>query len=226
MKRVFTFFIIFLPVFTSCKKDNIDLFGDNRYIYFNTVGGSHELRYSFLYSEGKDVVDVQLPVSYSGKLSDVALGYSVEVDKEKTTAEAGTEYELPAAPEIKGAEYSGKLNLVLKRSPRLASSEQTITLKLVTNANFMAALRDSLVMTVFVTDMISMPDWWDQEVIDAYLGKYSDLKLRLFVENVYAGDYGLLAEDEKLHYARKFKYWLAENPTYEDGELITVPVIG
>lgn len=210
----------------SCRQDDIDVFGDSRYVYFNTVDGTHDIHYSFLYSNGRDEVQVELPLSYSGRLYDVDAVYAVAVDTEETTAVEGVEFELPERPSFKAASFKSSLAVTLKNSERLATTEQKIRLKLVSNDMFLAAVRDSLTMDIYVTDKISMPSWWTQEVIDAYLGKYSDRKLELFVENIFSGDYGALSSDEKLYYARKFKYWLNENPQYEDGERITVPVIG
>lgn len=210
----------------GCKKDGIDLFGEQRYIYFNTVEGSHELHYNFLYSLGEDEVTVEIPVSYSGRLYGEDRYYEVAVDKETTTAEEGTEYELPAEPVFGGNLYSDVLTVTLKNSSRLADSEQRLSLRLVTNSSFVAAVRDSLVMDIYLTDKISRPAWWTDEVTEAYLGTYSDTKLELFINHAYSGDFGELTEDEKLHYARVFKYWLEENPSVDEYGQITVPVIG
>lgn len=210
---------------SGCRKDEIDLFGEERYIYFNSIEGSHEYHYNFIYSSGKDEVTLDLPIGYSGRLYTEDKPYSVSVDEENTTA--GTdEYAIPENPVFKGNMYSDVLTLTLKNSARLETSEQKISLKLVTNGSFIAAVRDSLVMDIYITDMISQPAWWTDEVTEAYLGRYSDTKLQLFIDNVYAGDYGELSEDEKLYYARKFKYWLEENPQTDEYGQITVPVIG
>ena len=218
--------LLLIGAAVSCTTDDIDLFGEERYIYFNSVDGAHEIRYSFLYSEGKDIVEVALPLSYSGRLYEDERSYRVEVIQDSTTAVLDQEYLALDNMLFKPSSYKDKLVLKLKNSPRLKTSEQRLSLKLVTNDNFIAAMRDSLVMDIYMTNMTTRPAWWNEEVVDAYLGKYSDKKFELFIQNAYSGDFGALSESEKLYYARKFKVWLEKNPQYENNELITVPVIG
>lgn len=228
MRNTIKIFLVlaFLAAAVGCRKDEIDLFGEQRYIYFNTIEGEHELHYSFLYSHGEDEVTVSIPMGYSGRLYGEDAEYAIAVDAENTTAVAGDEYELPSEFVFKGNSYTDTLKIILRNSSRLSTEEQRLSIRLVTNDSFVAAIRDSLVMDIYMANIISKPAWWTDAVTEAYLGTYSDTKLQLFIDNIYSGDYGELAEDEKLYYARLFKYWLDANPSYDEYGRITVPVIG
>jgi len=74
--------------------------------------------------------------------------------------------------------------------------------------------------------MISQPEWWDETVINSYLGPYSDKKFRLFLSEIYSGDYGALSADEKRAYALQFKEYVEQNDIREDNnEPMVVPVV-
>ena len=97
------------------------------------------------------------------------------------------------------------------------------------NDNFHATQTGFLEAELRVTAQISQPSWWNQNVIDFYLGGYSDKKFRLFSQNIFVGDYGELDDSEKQYYALKFKYWLEDQTPPvedEDGTLMKVAIQG
>ena len=231
MKKILLF-ILAACLFAGCKTDEIDLFGEERYICFETIDNEYSISYTL---GGMDEGYVDIPVTYCGRFYEDDREYALEVIKKEGTeekpvinAEEGIEFELPEKMVFRASEnkYHDVLRLKIKSSPRMDEEVLNICLRLVSNDNFLAQLRNSLEMNVLVTNIITKPSWWNEEVVDAYLGEYSDVKYKLFMENIYDGDYGKLTAGEKHQYAVLFKNYLQENPHYDNGKLITVPVIG
>ena len=234
MKRII-FLIMTLAIVSSCQIDDIDLFGAERFIYFPTIGHEHAINYTL---GGLDEGVIEIPLRYSGRFYEEDRDYLVEVlevegteDSPVINAEENVEFFLPDKFTFRAASdekdrFRDILPVTVKRSSRMDEAKLNITLKLVSNDNFSASVRDSMVMKIWVTNMIIKPQWWNEEVSEAYLGDYSDVKYKLFIDHVFDGDYGALSAGEQHLYALRFKHWLEENPHYEDGQLITVPVVG
>lgn len=227
MKKL-VYAIILLVCAVSCKIDEIDRFGQERYIHFEGADGKFEYGFSFLYAEGKEEHELLIPVKYAGRKYDEDKSFAVEVVAEQTTAKECEEFVLPESIVFKGGTYDDSLRLVLKKTPRMNKEKLAIRLKLVTNDNFVAAMKNALVVDINVTNVIDRPTWWYGDVENFYLGEYSDKKFELFVKNIYAGDYGALDENSKRKYALDFKDWLNANPdqAWDGDKRITVPVIG
>ena len=224
-----------LGLFAGCQIDDLEFFGEQRFIYFPTMDKGHSMNYTL---GGLDEGIVKIPLRYSGRFYEEDRDYLIEVLEEKGTEEApiinateGVEFKLPEKLVFKTTDvvermYQDTLELKVMKSDRMDEAVLNITLKLATNDNFQAAIRDSLIMNIKVTNMITRPAWWTSEVEEAYLGEYSDIKYKLFMDNIYDGDYGALEAGEQHGYAVQFKNWLEANPHYENGQRITVPVIG
>ncbi len=75
---------------------------------------------------------------------------------------------------------------------------------MVENDNFLATMRNSLNMKIIFSDMISKPYWWNEDVVDYYLGEYSDKKIGYFISVTGVNDFGNLSSSEKRAYALKF----------------------
>ena len=82
------------------------------------------------------------------------------------------------------------------------------------------------------SDIIAPPEWWSQEIVDSYLGVYTEKKFRLFMKVTGVGDLSDLSSDDIWYLSRSFKYYLLEmeeagTPVVdEDGNNMSVPVIG
>lgn len=71
---------------------------------------------------------------------------------------------------------------------------------------------------------MAKPDWWNNRVVNYYLGTYSDTKFRKLVE-VVQPDLSNPSEDWIRSWALEFKSWLDANPIPdENGDPMTVPV--
>ncbi len=235
MKKKILLFIMALGLFSGCKIDELEFFGEERFIYFPTINREHTINYTL---GGLEEDVVKIPLRYSGRYYTENREYKIQIVQEEGTpenpivnAEEGVEFSLPEKLIFRTAQkeqqrYADNLDLKVMKSDRMNTEVLNITLRLVSNENFTAAVRDSMTMNIKVTNMIAKPYWWTSEIAEAYLGEYSNIKYKLFLDNVYDGDYGQLEAGEQYYYALQFKKWLEENPHYENGKLITVPVIG
>lgn len=221
MKKTVSILILAALCFSSCSEKMIPEFGYDRYIYLD--GESQTFNFSFV-SIPDDTYRLAIPLTFAGRPLTEDLTYAVKVDP-SSTMEAGTEYEFPELIFRKGY-LKDTLFLTLHRSTRMSESTFNLKFDLVSNENFQATQTGKLTAEVSVSAILSKPLWWDTLVEDNYLGEYSDKKYELFVQHGYAGDFGALEADMKYYYAMKFKQYLESNPQYDDGELITVPVVG
>ena len=79
---------------------------------------------------------------------------------------------------------------------------------------------DYLTAIIYVSDILTQPDWWDQEFETAFLGPYSDIKYRTFIESTGVSDLSGMDVTEISAYVRMFIYYLREmdlagTPVYE-----------
>ncbi len=221
MKRTILLFLLAALSFSSCNEKMIPEFGYDRYIYMD--GDEQTFSFSFI-STTEDTYRLAIPLTFAGRPLTEDLTYAVSVDPSSTLI-AGTEYEFPDLIFRKGY-LKDTLYLTLHRTERMSENTFTLKFDLASNENFQATQTGKLTAEVSVSDILSQPLWWNQLVIDNYLGEYSDKKYELFVQHGYAGDFGALEADMKYYYAMKFKMYLESNPQYDNGELITVPVVG
>lgn len=224
MKKYF-YIILFAIAMVSCKPSEITKFGEERFIYFHSDKGL-EYNYSFLYSEGRKEVEIKLPLKYAGKLYDSEKEYKLTAT-DKSTAKEGVDFRLPESTLFKSSVYEDTVSVTLIHTPAIDTKILELELELVANENFESKMKDAQKYKITFTNLITQPSWWDQDVIDFYLGVYSDKKFELFVKNVlHDKDYGAMDPTAKRAYAIAFKGWLAAHPdqAVDNGTLITVPV--
>ena len=147
-------------------------------------------------------------------------------DNKDTALEEGEEYEFPELIFHQKNGFEETIYITVHKTARMETGTYNLKFSLVSNENFFATRTGSLEAELRVTAQISQPSWWSQTVSDIYLGPYGDEKFKLFAQNIFNGDFGTLDDDEKRYYALKFKYWLEENPHYDDHVLITVTIQG
>lgn len=214
----------------ACQKDKIPFYEDVHHVYMKRIDGKYRIDYSFVYSSGAEYAILNLPVTYTGRLLEENALYKVETLADSTTALTG-EYEFSSEQEFRAGRYVDTLKVRINNVERLKNVNARLVLRVVTNDQFIASVRDSSQMEIYFTNKIARPDWWNENVVSFYLGTYSDKKLTEFIK-IYSGNYGDLSEDDKLYYAREFKYELErraaiDDPLFEaNGERMTVPVVG
>lgn len=208
----------------GCNKSEILAPTDERHIYMSyPESGNSVFNFSFI-STTKETVKIAIPIKFAGHQLTENLAYGLKIDA-ASTLEQGTEYELPELIFHKES-FLDTIFVTIHKTARMDKAIYNLKLRLESNENFLATQTGAQEAELRVTSQIAQPSWWNQEVVDYYLGKYGDEKFRLFTREIFVGDYGELDDSEKQYYALKFKYWLQENPSYENGLLITVSIQG
>lgn len=217
-------------VTTACNKSEILSPGDQRYIYISYPENDNQVfNFSFV-STTKETVKIAVPIKFAGRPLTQDLAYAVKVypGSEETTLKATEEYELPELVFHKES-FRDTIFVTIHKTARMESGSFNLKFSLESNENFLATQTGFLEAEFRVTAQIAWPSWWNQSVVDFYLGAYSDKKFELFSQNIFTGDYGELSESEKRLYALQFKYWLEkQDPKIceEDGTQMKVAIQG
>lgn len=216
---------------TGCSKSEILAPTDQRYIYMSYPETDNSVfNFSFI-STTKETVQIAIPIKFAGRSLTEDLAFAIKVhpgDTEKTTLKEGEEYELPELVFHKG-DFLDTIFVTVRKTARMENSVYNLKFNLESNENFLATQTGALEAELRVTAQIAQPSWWNQEVTDIYLGKYSNKKFKLFTQEIFIGDYGELDESGKRYYALKFKYWLEEQTPQvydEDDTLMKVAIQG
>lgn len=216
-----------LSLATSCKKDEIDSYSGESYIYFVNKG-SEEIEYSFSFHPGKERDTVPLVIALIGQISDMDRKVGIYVDTDSTTA-AASDFLLPSTFVLRGGHHRDTIPLVLVKSAKLRESKYRISLKIRDEQELLTGPLTNQFLTIVFSDMISKPAWWDAAMTSNFLGVYSDAKYRFFIEATGIADLTGMSESEKRAYALIFRDFLRkgrdEGKTFvdENGDPVTVP---
>lgn len=216
----------------SCQTEEPEMFTRERYIKFKfeNIPGKvyYEIDYTFAF-EGDNVIDkiIKVPVEFRGYNLTKALHFAVAVDKEKTTLPE--DCYLLESEQLFQADSGcvDTMRVQLLRKPVLKEGSKILRLQLVSNEDFKTYMPDSLFVEITVGDVFMTPEWWNFNVEQSYLGKYSKTKYEEFVKETGIRDFGILDPSEKRYYAILFKRALEKNPRQdEDGSMMSVTITG
>lgn len=206
--------------FTGCRKDAIDEYGEQSFIYMVNTGTDTSavkpIEYSFAFHPGEEKDTIPVLVKLIGKLTDRDRAISLVVDASATTAVA-TDYQLPASIRLRGNHAVDTIDLILHKSDRLKTGKFKIRLTLQANDLFQLGPPGNRYADITFSDMIARPGWWTSVVETNFLAKYSDAKYRLFIEATGIADMTGLSESEQRAYSIIFRDFLARGR--ENGEV-------
>lgn len=161
----------------GCSTDDLAKFDADHYLYFDTDA----LSYTFAYNEESvRSVAFDIPVSMAGRFLDDERSFTVVVVDTATTANAGVDFVLPAAPTVEAGKMGTSLRVELNRTAVLAEKDLVITLCIVPDGNFRPG--HIPVVTLTVSDRVIQPDWWENAPHGTNLGAYTPTKLLLWFE--------------------------------------------
>ncbi|MGN6418541.1 MAG: DUF4843 domain-containing protein [Pseudobacter sp.] len=218
--------------FVSCKKEEIPLYGNNRYVQF-TSDIRDSIAFSFFYHPGKDEETIGIPVKLVGDLGSQDAGYRVEVLASESTASTSN-YSLPAEQVFRKGVAKDTAWVTLKKTPDLDTKDVRLVLRITGSQELAPGQTDCTFKVIRITATVSKPLWWDANMNQYYMGRYSEKKFRTFMNVTGVGDLTPLNNSERLILMLQFKYYLIEQkangtPVYmEDGAdmLSTVPLLG
>ena len=232
MKSVQLLFItIILLIFTSCKKEKIPVYSSPDFIQFQTNIKDTITVSFFFYAKAKEV-EVALPMKFIGFLPTKDLKYSIEVDKASTAPPSF--YQVPNTFTYGMGKAADTARIIIKKDPAMATKSFLLILNIVESGDLFPGQISHIRKVISINDMVSKPGWWNDEMTRSYLGVYTELKYRKFMDVTGVGDLSLYDKSQQRVYMLQFKYYLMDmkakgTPVLEaDGTdmLSTIPLIG
>lgn len=239
-----------LPM-VSCSEEGILVNGnDTAYVIFDKDFTKDTTTVSFkMYNEGEDAV-IAIPVSSFGQVQTEDLHFHVIADTARTTLPANY-YVLPEDCVIKPGVEDNVISVRLKKSPEMSAKTFYLALQVVEEGIIKQGTREYARAIISVTDRLFKPDWWSVNDVGNeenpgnsvewyYLGEYSELKYKLFLEELKKDDVVFDGKNKQVlrKYAIKLKNTVKNinaereaqglGPLKDDqtGMLIEVPVAG
>lgn len=227
MKYIFTLLAAAM-LFASCTKDEIDTYNKlttGRYLSF----ASTESTVAFSRYPGQQSVEYPVIVNATG-YSENEMEYKISVVADSTTAQAA-DYAIPASFVMPAKCVADTFYVTLNYSEKLDAEEMRLTLKVEPNEYFQEGETKYAMTDIMFHNFLVKPDWWTSTVTTRYLGTFSELKYKHFLQVVQV-DLSDADNSTIRHYALIFKAWLAEQAaagntiTEANGTPMTVPAGG
>lgn len=226
MKNYIILFITIVSILGlfSCSEDEIDVYGTVNYLTFDKNSEKDSLFVSFFFNPGKDEIKVPLILNINGPILNKDKVFNLSVD-DSSTAESN-DFILPKETVFKANKVSDTIFITLKKSPKLDNDTCSIFLKINDSDNFKKGIIEYCTKKIYFTNVVAKPLWWNDEIVNVYLGKFSAVKFNLFCEVIGISDLSDIKPSLIRSYSLKFKRYLFDNPTHDGEDLITVPVVG
>lgn len=227
IKYILTF-LVASAIFAGCNKEEIDTYDkltSSRFMTFSKV----ESDVSFSSYPGETTINYPVIVNATG-YSKSDMEYKVSVVADSTTAQA-TDYSLPAVFTMPKECIADTFYVALNYSDKLDTETLRLTLKIESNGFFKEGESKYCMTDIWFHNKLVKPTWWTSSVTSYYLGTFSELKYKYFLQVVKTDLDG--ADNSTIrHYALIFKAWLVEQDaagntiTEANGTPMTVPAGG
>lgn len=209
MKK-YIFLLLFgsITAFSSCNEESVPVYGGQHYIHFTQLS-EKAYRFSFATQPGVSEYTLKIPMTLIGSALSEDLAYSVEVVTEGDNATTATSasYKLPDSPVFRKEAFEDVLSLKLIDNPDL-ETEKRIVLSVAENSNFKPGPAKYCTATIYVTNKLAQPDWWDSDFDKVFLGPYSDIKYQHFIIATGVSDLNDKTTAEITAYVSDFVYYL------------------
>lgn len=229
MRKIYIPFILIAFLMFSCKEDKIMLYKSADFLQFNKAATDSSIC-SFLPYPDKGKIEFPLAIDLIGNLTQTDRKYRLEVVTDRTNAPKEN-YEIPAECVFRAGMYKDTCWITLKKTPGISQKPVKLVLKLVESPDFKVGQTERSMAVIYVSNVISKPDWWNSEVTYYYLGDYSDKKYHLFVQVTGKITINIKNSEELRLNTLKLKYYLlkekeAGRTVYEeDGTEMKVSLI-
>ena len=226
LKYIFTI-LAAAAMFASCNQEDIITYDNNtRYLSFATS----EVEVSFSRYPGETTIQYPVVVNSTG-YSEKDMAYTISVVADSTTAQS-TDYAMPSTFTMPAKAVADTFYVSLNYTEKLDTETMRLGLKIEPNENFLEGATSSRMIDIYFNNALAKPSWWTSSVTSYYLGTYSDLKYKYFLQ-VTKVDLDETASTSVIrHYSLIFKAWLAEQAaagntiTEANGTPMTVPAGG
>lgn len=209
MKRTIIFaFAAALLGAGACSEQGLPTYGDGHYVYF-TEKSDEIVRFSFKTTPGEDTRTIRLAVETVTRTTDRTMSYRLEIDPAKTTAPSEA-YDLDPNPVIQAGMFTGETYVTIHRTAVMDEKEVDIAVRIVEGGDFLPGPTTNCLRIIRVSNIISQPDWWNQDFADAFLGTYSNKKYEEFIKATGVSDLSEMDNSEITALCREFVYYLRE----------------
>ena len=168
---------------TACSEEQLSTYEGNHYVHFTPMEDDKPQLTVFNFA-------TQAPLTQEGEVEvGITLwGFQLEQDaacrvsavNDKTTAIEGTDYATLQPGVVHQGVPTDTYCVTVYRNAELLNTDYTLTLCLDEVDGCKVGPMEYRYATLQVTDRVTQPKWWEQSVA-ANLGKYSDLKYRVFI---------------------------------------------
>ena len=235
MKGQFIFLFLLLAVF-GCKEDEFDTYSGGNYLSFYDNPATDSIVETFFFHFGKETIEVPVKFNLGGRLltQDCPITLSIVdslsgmlKDGKVVSPLSNEDFDFPSSMVFhKGVEVDS-IFVVLKKTPKLDNAYCRVVLQIESNEYFTAGETAYCQAKIYFTSAISIPAWWNETIVNYYLGKFSPEKYEVFCREIKVTDLTDVEEKYIREYALQFKRYLEANPEYEaDGSRMEVSVIG
>lgn len=172
-----------LFMFTCCKEDSIKTYNGENYVHFTYMKDRSEqkIEFNFAYDAPlKTECEVYSKISLWGYLLKEDTTIEVLTDPAKTTAIPGKDYIISNDNIFHKGVPEDKFKIIVRRNEKLLNTDYTIRIRLESIGDCIIEPEEYRYSTIHIIDKVSKPSWWKQSIA-SNLGKYSDIKYRVFI---------------------------------------------
>ncbi|MEG0500416.1 MAG: DUF4843 domain-containing protein [Rikenellaceae bacterium] len=218
----FLFSIFGTQTITSCKKIEAEVFNGKNALYFPNEEKKNSLNFSFSHYPGIDKVTAKFEMALIGNFLKEDKEYKIKVVDSLTTADK-SEYKLLTS-KFKAGSEKDTLMIELTNTPRLETQEVKVVFAIEENENFNIGYFNKLTVEVTFNAIQSQPAWWNDDIIDTYLGDFSIEKLSTFITATGLTTLEGMESWEMRKQCLIVKDYIAkENITEKDGSPMVIP---
>lgn len=240
MRKLYYLLLLCINGLWSCDEKQVPVFeGQNEIcfekffmdaVYPGTEAADSTIASFFFYPEDTQDIEAPLTVLYSGTSLTKDVGFQLKVVESGTTAlpqeyTIDPQYVFHAEGTIDSVnnDIRDVIKIKIHHSPRFEDLEGVrLTLEIVPNEELAWGQIERVRARIFITTKAAKPDWWNEEVTNNLLGRYSQTKYKLFLNHVDKKaemSSELIQEhpDRAIQLVLEFKSWLMEqSPLLED----------
>ena len=220
-KYIISLVVLLTGGLVSCDRADIPTYSGDSYIHFTQDQEKAVYRFSFATLPGESEYTLKIPMTVIGTRPVEDLPYKIDVvtSGDNCTTLSADSYDIPQPVFHKGG-FTDTLAVNLHKTAELDTQELKLVLTVQDNENYLMGPEANRLATIYVSNILSQPSWWDDEFEYAFLGSYSDEKYTAFIVATGVSDLSTLSNNEIIAYVREFIYYLrrmdaAGTPVYE-----------
>ena len=168
MKKTIIYSLIFVLIFSSCKKEGLDTWNSNGRVWFTSV--SDVVAQFKKLPETTENLTVEIPLSFAGKIEKFDREVNIEITKDKRNQL--TSYEIVKPILILSGNTSGILKIKINKTENLLQSADTVNLSLLTSKDLEIGPQNNSKCRLIIVNKYIKPWWW----YDYQCGIYSEQK--------------------------------------------------